>query len=387
MSDMKLKPNWKLVKFGDVVCQIKDRVTDIENCGLTEYTRGEHFESGNLHLIGRSKLGDGQHGSAFHMRFEPGDVLYVSRNPHLRKVAVADYEGICANTSYVFRANEEYLLQELLPFIMQTEDFVEYTIQHKRGSTNFYLNPSDIEPYEFPLPPIDEQRRIAQLLWAADDTLEKHRLLKDKIQKLRDSTRKELFTFGLRNTPTIETKHGRLPSNWKLKKLGDVFGFLDNMRVPLKVSDRNKRQGTYPYYGAVGIIDYIDDYIFDETTLLLEEDGMNLVFRSSPVVFKATGKYWVNNHAHVLRPKLNNDIDFYFEYLEYISYLPYVTGTYQKKITKSDCMAIPVIYPPFDEQKEIAEKFIKIDQAETEIDNHIKNIEKLKKELMTGVLL
>ena len=187
MSDNKFKPNWKTVKFGDVVRHVKDRVKDVENCDLTEYTRGEHFEPGNLHLIGRSQLGDGLHGSAFHMRFRPGDVLYVSRNPQLRKVAVADYEGICANTSYVFRANEEYLLQELLPFIMQTEDFVEYTIQHKRGSTNFYLNPSDIEPYEFPLPPIDEQRRIAELLWAADDVIVKKQELLENLKVLRQS--------------------------------------------------------------------------------------------------------------------------------------------------------------------------------------------------------
>lgn len=191
-----IRPNWKMVRFGDIVHQIKDRVTDIENCGLTEYTRGEHFTPGNLHLIGRSKIGDGQHGSAFHMRFKPGDVLYVSRNPQLRKVAIADYEGICANTTYVFRANQDILLQELLPFIMQTEDFVEYTIQHKRGSTNFYLNPSDIEPYEFPLPPLEEQRRIASLLQAVDEECESFRCLLEDFIKLESSVKSSYFTMN-----------------------------------------------------------------------------------------------------------------------------------------------------------------------------------------------
>jgi len=156
------------VAFGDVVEQIKDHVQDISSCGLTEYVRGEHFGPGNLRLTGRSTIGDGKHGSAFHMRFRQGDVLYVSRNPQLRKAAVADFEGICANTTYVCRAKEEYLLQELLPFIMQTESFVEYTIRHKRGSTNFYLNWSDIAGYEFALPPLEEQRRIAEVLQAAE---------------------------------------------------------------------------------------------------------------------------------------------------------------------------------------------------------------------------
>ena len=168
MSKQNLKPGWKYVRFGDVVHQIKDRVTNLETCELTEYTRGEHFETSNLNLVGRSKLGDGQHGSAFHMRFRKGDVLYVSRNPQLRKVAIADYNGICANTTYVCRADGTNLLHELLPFIMQTEDFVEYTIRHKRGSTNFYLNWSDIEPYEFALPPLEKQRRFSESLWALE---------------------------------------------------------------------------------------------------------------------------------------------------------------------------------------------------------------------------
>jgi type I restriction enzyme S subunit len=196
---------WKTIKFGDVVRQIKDRVTDLENCGLTEYTRGEHFESENLHLIGRSKLGDGQHGSAFHMRFRPGDVLYVSRNPQLRKVAVADYAGICANTTYVLRADGENLIQELLPFVMQTEEFVEYTIQHKRGSTNFYLNFGDIEPYEFPLPPLDEQRRIADLLWAADEHLFEINSLLESLLQLRKSFIVEKFNHILAGNSKIVT--------------------------------------------------------------------------------------------------------------------------------------------------------------------------------------
>jgi type I restriction enzyme S subunit len=204
---------WKTFKFGDVVRQIKDRVTDIENSGLTEYTRGEHIESENLHLVGRSKLGDGQHGSAFHMRIKPGDVLYVSRNPHLRKVAVADYEGICANTTYVLRADGENLIQELLPFIMQTESFVEYTVMHKRGSTNFYLNFSDIEPYEFPLPPVDEQRRIADLLWAADDAIETK---KEAIDNLL-AVKKSAIAEKMRLKRSLQSE---LPNGWEMQQMG-----------------------------------------------------------------------------------------------------------------------------------------------------------------------
>jgi type I restriction enzyme, S subunit len=197
MPDLTERKTWTKIAFGDVVEHIKDRVQDIFACGLTEYIRGEHFEPGNLRLIGRSTIGDGKHGSAFHMRFRRGDVLYVSRNPQLRKVAVADFNGICANTTYVCRAKEEYLIQELLPFIMQTESFVEYTIRHKRGSTNFYLNWSDISGYEFTLPPLEEQRRIAKLLWAAENYRRRIRDTLDCLRAVKSATEVELIAMPL----------------------------------------------------------------------------------------------------------------------------------------------------------------------------------------------
>lgn len=187
MSNLAQHSDWPVVSFGDVVTHIKDRVQDVMACGLQEYIRGEHFEPANLRLIGRSTLGDGKHGSAFCMRFRPRDVLYVSRNPQLRKAAIADFEGICANTTYVCRAKEEYLLQDLLPFIMQTESFVEYTIRHKRGSTNFYLNWSDIAGYEFALPPLEEQRRISEVLQAAQELKERLRFAREALSDVSSS--------------------------------------------------------------------------------------------------------------------------------------------------------------------------------------------------------
>jgi len=377
---------YPLIKFGDVVRQVKDKV-DPQESGLEHYVAGEHMDTDNLHIRRWGDIGDGYLGPAFHMRFKPGQVLYGSRRTYLRKVAVAEFEGITANTTYVIEPKDpEVLLPDFLPFVMQTDSFNEHSIKQSKGSVNPYINFSDIAWYEFPLPPVDEQRRIADLLWAADNALQEYERLKQENKKLRDSARKHFFTFGTENAKTKDSKIGKLPVSWELKSLGEAFEFLDNMRIPLKDSERNKRKGDYPYYGAVGIIDHIDDYIFDETTLLLEEDGMNLLLRSSPVVFKAVGKYWVNNHAHVLRPNENTVTDFYMEYLEYISYEPYVTGTYQKKITKSDCMAIPVVYPPLNEQKEIVEKFSEIHQAEVSINNHIQATKQLKKELLSSML-
>ncbi len=109
--------------------------------------------------------------------------------------------------------------------------------------------------------------------------------------------------------------------DWEEKPLGDVVHFLDGRRKPIKEADRTAIQGNYPYYGASGIIDYINDYIFDEDLILLGEDGENIVSRNLPLVFKVSGRCWVNNHAHVMKPKAPNHLEFLVQYMESLSYI------------------------------------------------------------------
>ena len=185
-----------LVKFGDVVRQVKDKV-DPQTAGLERFVAGEHMDTDNLHIRHWGGVGDGYLGPAFHMRFRPGQVLYGSRSTYLRKVAVAEFEGITANTTYVIEPRDpEVLLPDFLPFVMSTERFHEHSIQQSKGSVNPYINFSDIAWYEFPLPPVDEQRRIADLLWAADDVIGATNDLIASISKVKTAFRKENFGNG-----------------------------------------------------------------------------------------------------------------------------------------------------------------------------------------------
>lgn len=169
MSDMATKrpqAGWTTVAFGDVVRQVKDKV-DPEASGLERYVAGEHMDTDDLRIRRWGEIGDGYLGPAFHMRFKPGQVLYGSRRTYLRKVAVADFEGITANTTYVLEsANPDVLLPELLPFIMQTEAFNQHSVRESKGSVNPYVNFSDLAWFEFTLPPIEEQRRALRVLTA-----------------------------------------------------------------------------------------------------------------------------------------------------------------------------------------------------------------------------
>jgi type I restriction enzyme S subunit len=158
-----------------------------------------------------------------------------------------------------------------------------------------------------------------------------------------------------------QTEVGVIPEEWALKPLGDVADFLDGRRRPVKDSDRAKMRGDIPYYGASGIVDYVNDYLFDEDLILLGEDGENILSRNCRLAFKISGKSWVNNHAHVLRPRAGMALDYLVEFLESRDYEQYNTGTAQPKLNKQACSGIPVLCPPLPEQRSIAAALSDVD--------------------------
>ena len=171
MIERDLKPGWRRVKFGDVVRQCKEKA-DPETSGLERYIAGDHMDTDDLRLRRWGEIGSGYLGPAFHMRFKPGQVLYGSRRTYLRKVAVADFEGICANTTFVLETkNPDELLPEFLPFLMQTEAFNAFSVKNSKGSVNPYINFSDLARFEFGLPPKDEQHRLVKLLTSIEGCL------------------------------------------------------------------------------------------------------------------------------------------------------------------------------------------------------------------------
>ncbi|MCQ4246067.1 restriction endonuclease subunit S [Stutzerimonas decontaminans] len=142
------------------------------------------------------------------------------------------------------------------------------------------------------------------------------------------------------------------PERWDVVPLGDAVTFLDNMRRPVTASDRVA--GPYPYYGANGIQGTIDGFIFDEPLLLLAEDGGNFSNPDRDIAYIAEGRYWVNNHAHVLRPKASLDLRFLYRVLQRYDVTPFIKGATRAKLTKGDASLIPIPLPPLPEQKRIA---------------------------------
>jgi len=166
------RSTWKRVTFGDVATASKERC-DPTDGSVDRYIAGEHMDTDELKIRRWGDVGDGYLGPAFHRAFHPGQVLYGSRRTYLRKVAIAEFDGVCANTTFVVESTDtKVLLPEFLPFLMTSEPFHAFAISESKGSVNPYVNWSDIARYELELPPLDDQKRIADLLWA----VQRHRL-------------------------------------------------------------------------------------------------------------------------------------------------------------------------------------------------------------------
>lgn len=175
---------------------------------------------------------------------------------------------------------------------------------------------------------------------------EKEQLVKDKAIK-KEKTLPEI---------SEEDKVFNLPKGWEWCRFGRATICRDGERVPVSSKERQDRAKIYDYYGASGVIDKIDDYLFDRPLLLIGEDGANLISRSTPIAFIAKGKYWVNNHAHVIDSANLDTLKYLEVYLNAIDLKPYVTGTAQPKLNQANLNKIPIALPPLEEQKRIIAK-------------------------------
>lgn len=271
----------------------------------------------------------------------PGSVLLSSRAP-IGHVAI-NTEAMATNQGF----------KSLVPGPDLHADYLYYWLLAHReylqglgnGATFKEISKTTTARITIPLPIIAEQRRIAAILDQGDAIRTKRRQVLTHLEALELGLLSEMFGDLARNS-----------KNWPIAPFGAVTTNEDRRRVPLKVSDRSVRQGPYPYYGASGIIDFVDDYIFDGERLLVSEDGANLLARTKPIAFIATGQYWVNNHAHVVAPSSRVDIEYLRAVVNRTDISSSVTGSAQPKLTRAalDRTLIPV--PPVELQIEYRSK-------------------------------
>lgn len=170
---------------------------------------------------------------------------------------------------------------------------------------------------------------------------------------------------------------------WRIKPLGKICTNYDSRRIPITEKDRVK--GEISYIGASGVIDYINDFIFDEDLLCVSEDGANLVARTYPIAFSISGKTWVNNHAHVLKFSHKYTQNIVESYLNMINLQDFLTGMAQPKLNRAKLDIIPIPLPEEEEQQKIADCLVEIDTMITEQSNKVEHLKAHKKGLMQGL--
>jgi len=213
------------------------------------------------------------------------------------------------------------------------------------------------------VPPRDEQAAIVRFLDWANGRLERAIRAKRKVIALLNEQKQAIIhravTRGL--DPNVPLKPsgiswlGDIPRHWEVSRIKNEFRCLNTQRVPLNSVERGAMTSrTYDYYGASGVIDKVDDYLFDDELLLIAEDGANLVLRNLPLAIIARGQFWVNNHAHILKPK-RGSIVYLAHVLETLSFKPWISGAAQPKLTQDRLLSISIAVAPPEEQTVIVE--------------------------------
>lgn len=272
-------------------------------------------------------------------------------------------------------------------------------LSEENGSTKGGLTCEALKQFRLTLPPVGYQRAICDYLdreTARIDTLiEEQQRLIEMLRERRRVLVTRAVCFGVDEDIELRDSGdpivGLVPRHWAVKAVRYWMESLDGQRIPLSSEERADRRGDFDYYGASGVIDQVDDYLFDEPLVLVSEDGANLLMRSTPIAFAARGRYWVNNHAHVLRPLSNGDVDYWAQRLEVLDVTTVVSGSAQPKLTAGALMGLRVSAPEdVDEQRRIAaylaEQTSKIDSLIAESERFIELSRERRAALITAVV-
>ena len=210
------------------------------------------------------------------------------------------------------------------------------------------------------IPPLLEQKKIAEILSGIDNQINLLASKEEQAKKAGTALAKQLISSV----------------NGDLLPLSEVVTNYDSRRVPIKSIDREGRRGPYRYFGASGVIDMVDDYLFDGEFILVGEDGANIIDRNKPLAFRVAGKFWVNNHAHVIQPNNLCDLSYLEHYLESLDYTGIASGSAQPKITRASLDSIQIPIPPIQDQ-------IKIGAVIDSAYNLVKKINRKKEKLLS----
>lgn len=305
-------------------------------------------------------------------------------------------DGVTSPAYSCFQLNDNADLGYFYYYYLMVDNTKE--LLHLAKNLRHSFTEEQLGQLKVPLPPLQEQTAIASYLDAQcakiDEIIAQAKASIEDYKQWKASIIYEAVTKGL--NPNVEMKDsgiewvGEVPSRWEISRVKNVVTNLDYLREPISAENRENKLGLYDYYGASGVIDKIDDYNVDDTVLLIGEDGANLRMRNLPLVYRASGKFWVNNHAHILKVRPGYSYGFIAYLLEAGDYNVYITGSAQPKLSQFNLMRFPIVVPDFEEQLQI-EKYLdkwcmQIDALIEEKEAFLEEMESYKKSLIYEVV-
>jgi type I restriction enzyme S subunit len=309
-----------------------------------------------------------------------GDILYALYGATSGEVGRSLINGAINQAILAILPHDGYDSEFLMQWLRRSkQNIIDVYLQGGQGN----LSGTIVKALEVNFPSLVEQRQIGNYFQSLDHLITLHQRKCEETKRLKKYMLQKMFPQNGKSVPEI--RFAGFTDAWEQRKLDDVVEFLDTMRKPLEGAKRVP--GPYPYYGASGIVDYIDGYLFDEELILLSEDGANITDRNYPVCFLAFGKYWVNNHAHVLRIKQGNENNFICNSLERKDYTQYNTGMAMPKLNKETCKKIPILCPVFEEQKKIGDYFRGLDHLITLHQRKCDELKNMKKYMLQNMFI
>ena len=376
-----------MIKFADVIHLSTTRTADPASAGIDRFVGLEHIEPENLHIRSWGLVADG---TTFTNTFKRGQVLFGKRRAYQRKVAVADFDGVCSSDIYVFESKDpNVLLPELVPFILQSEGFYQYAVKTSAGSLSPRTNWTHLANYELNLPPVDEQRRIADLLWAADDTIERHKELLESLSAAYNSLVHQEFSgqYSEEENPTV------------LSKVCDVLvGFPFKSKLYQESGVRLLRCSNVGIHGCEWAKEetkywdesqYEDFKIFqlqkDDIVIAMDRPFVGDGFKVSKVTEADLPALLLQRVAR-LRTSPELHLDYLWAFLQSKVYQNHLQknqqGTQLPHISKFDIEGAVIPLRSKDEQKSLSEKFKSFVAAIEQTKTHLANLIELKKKLL-----
>ena len=296
-----------------------------------------------------------------------GDIAYNKMRAWQGAVGVSSYQGI-VSPAYVVERSREGANPQYFHYLFRTPSFVKEAERWSYGITSdmWSLRPEHFRVIYSCVPPPPEQAAIVRFLEHVDRRISRYIRAKGKLIALLEEQKRAVIHEAVTGRIDVRTGQpypaykdssvewrGRLPKHWEVSRVKREFQCLNRYRVPLSANQRGSMKlRRYDYYGASGVIDRVDDCLFEDQLLLLAEDGANLVLRNLPLALVARGRFWVNNHAHVLKPRRGH-IEYLAELMEGIDYRPWISGAAQPKLTLDRLMGIAIAVPNYEEQSRI----------------------------------